>query len=119
MCGLVKEDERYPTRGVELVLATVRCCPAAVRVWNRIGPSSPGCYPEYRCTRRVRGRVRTGSLFHCTVPTTLARMRYLSSHRIMTCSVRKLCRAGRSFTSRIAICDPTDIRSVAVKKGQM
>jgi len=98
-----------------LVLPTVPGYPAAVRVWNRTGWSSPGCYPENRGTHRVRGRVRTRPRFHFTVPPTLAPIKYLSSDRIMTWSVRKLCSISRSFISRFQICDPIDIRWVAVK----
>ena len=104
---------------IEIVLAMVPGYPAAVRVWNRTRLSSPGCHPEYRGTQRVRGRVRTGLWFHFTVSTTLALIKYLSSHRIMTWSVHKLFSSGRSFTSRILISDPTDICWVAVEKGQI
>jgi len=69
---------------LQVVLATVPGYPAAVRVWNRTGWTSPGCYPENRGTCRVRGRVRTGPRFHFTVPTTLAPIKFLSSDRIMT-----------------------------------
>jgi len=68
---------------VQLVLATVQGYPAAVRVWNRTGLSSPGCYPGYSGTYRVRGQVRTGPRFPFTVPTTFGPMNYLSSHHIM------------------------------------
>jgi len=98
-----------------VVLATVPGYPAGVRVWNRTGWSSPGCYLENRGTHRVWGRVRTGLRFHFTVPPTLAPIKYLSSDRIMTWSVRKLCSISRSFISRFQICNPTDIRWVAVK----
>jgi hypothetical protein len=67
-----------------VVLATVPGYPAAVRVWNRTGWSSPGCYPENRGTHRVRGRVGPEPRFHITVPATLAPIKYVSSDRIMT-----------------------------------
>jgi len=69
---------------LHLVLATVPGYPAAVRVWNRTGLSSSGCYPENRGTQRVRGRVGTGPRFHITVPATLPPIKYLSSDRIVT-----------------------------------
>jgi len=69
---------------LDVVLATVPGYPAAVRVWNRTGRSSPGGYAENRGTYQVRGRVRTGPRFHFTVPTTLAPIKYLSSDGIMT-----------------------------------
>jgi len=67
-----------------VVLATVPGYPAAVRVWNRTGWSSSGCYPENRGTQRVRGRVGTGPRFHITVPATLPPIKYLSSDHIVT-----------------------------------
>jgi len=108
LVGLHPHFRRYQCFPV--VLATVPGYPAAVRVWNRTGWSSPGCYPENRSTHRVRGRVRTGPRFHFTVHPALAPIKYLSSDRIMTSSVRKLCSIGRSFISCFQICDPTDIR---------
>jgi len=98
------------------VLTTVPGYPATVRVWNRTGWSSLGCYPENRGTHLVRGRVRTGSRFHFTVPTTLAPIKYLSFDRIMTWSIRKLFSFSRSFTSCIQICNPIDIRLMVVKE---
>jgi len=77
----------------------------------------PGCYPENRCTHRVRGRVGTGPRFHITVPSTLAPNKYLSSDRIVTWSVRRLCSISPSFTSRCQICDWSNIRWIAVKEG--
>jgi hypothetical protein len=46
--------------------------------------------------------------------TIVARIKYLSSDRIMTWSVRTLCSFSRSFTSRCQICDWTNIRWVAI-----
>jgi len=98
-----------------VVVATVPGHQAAVRVWNRTGRSSLGCYPENRGTQRVRGRVGTGPQFHITVPATLPPIRYLSSDRIVTGSVRKSCIFSPSFTSRCQICDWANIRWIAVK----
>jgi len=47
--------------------------------------------------------------------TTFPPIKYLGSDCIMTWSVRRLCRSSRSFTSRSQICDPTNIRWVAIK----
>ena len=47
--------------------------------------------------------------------TTLPPIKYLSSDRIMIWSVCRLCIWSRSFTSRSQICDPTNIRSVAIE----
>ena len=107
-----KYSEHRPlfTTQDKLVLATVPGYPDAVRVWNRTGWSSLGCYPENRGTHRVRGWVRTGPRFHFTVPTTLAPIKYLSSNRIMTWSIRKWFSCSRSITSCIQICNLTDIR---------
>ena len=72
------------SRCPRVVLATVPGYPAAVRVWNRTGWSSPGCSPENRGTHQVGGRVGTGPQFHITVPATLAPIKYLGSDRIIT-----------------------------------
>jgi len=47
--------------------------------------------------------------------TTLAAIKYLSSDRIVTWSVRRLCSSSRTFTSRVQICDLTNIRWVALE----
>ena len=98
-----------------IVLATVPGYPAAVRVWNRTGWSSSRCYPEYRGTQRVRGRVVTGPRFHITVPASLPPIKYLSSDCIVTWSVHRLCSFSPSFPSRSQICDLTSIRWVAIE----
>ena len=51
---------------------------------------------------------------HFTI-TTLPPIKYMSSDRIMTWSVRRLCSSTRSFTCRTQICDPTNIRWVAIE----
>jgi len=63
------------------------------------------CYPD------------CGSNF--TVSTPLPPLKYMSTHRIVTWSLRGLWSSGRYLTSRFPICDPTDIRWVAVKKGHI
>jgi hypothetical protein len=100
---------------VHLVLATVPGDPAAVQVWNRTGSSNLGCLPDSRGTQWVRGRTGTGLRFHFPVPSTLAPIKYSSFDRIMTLSIRKLFSFGRSFTSCIQICNPTDIHWMVVK----
>ena len=47
--------------------------------------------------------------------TRLAPIKYSSSDRIMTWSVRKLCSSSCSFTSRCPICDQSSIRWVAIE----
>jgi len=47
--------------------------------------------------------------------TILAPIKYLSSDRIMTWSVRRLCSFSFSFTSHCPICDQTNIRWVAIE----
>jgi len=42
--------------------------------------------------------------------TTLPPIKYLSSDRIVTSSVCRLCSSSRPFSSRFQICDPTNIR---------
>jgi len=46
---------------------------------------------------------------------TFPAIKYLSSDRVVTWSVRRMCSSSRSFTSRSQICDPTNIRSVAIE----
>jgi len=84
--GFFSNCQHLPSiRGpLPVVLATVPGYPAAVRVCTRTRRSSPGCDPQIRGTNWVRGGVRTGPLFHFTVPTTLTPIPYLSSDRIMT-----------------------------------
>jgi hypothetical protein len=47
--------------------------------------------------------------------TTLPPIKYMSSDRIMTWSVRRLCSSTCSFTSGSQICNPTNIRWVAIE----
>jgi len=47
--------------------------------------------------------------------TTLPPIKYLSSDRIMTSSVHRLCSSTRSFSCRSQICHPTNIRWVAIE----
>jgi len=51
--------------------------------------------------------------------TMLAPIKYLSSDRTMTWSVRTLCSFIRSFTFRFQICDQTNIRWVAIENPQV
>jgi len=98
-----------------LVLAMVPGYPAAVRIWNRTGWSSPDCYPENSSTYQVLGQVVTGPLFHYMVPTTLAPIIYLNSDRIATSSIREMCRLMPCFISHSQICDHINIDWVALK----
>jgi hypothetical protein len=63
------------------------------------------------------GRVGTGPQVHFEFPPLLVPIKYLSSDRIMTWCIRRLCSSSRSFTSRFQNWDPTDISGVAVKKA--
>jgi hypothetical protein len=47
--------------------------------------------------------------------TTLAPNKYLSSDCMVTWSVHRLCSFRSSFSSRVQICDPTNIRGVAIE----
>jgi hypothetical protein len=89
--------------------------PATVWVSNWTEWSSPGFYPENRGTHRVQGWVRTGLRFHFTVPPTLAPIKYLSSDRIATWSIREMCILMLYFISRSQICDQINIHRVVVK----
>ena len=51
--------------------------------------------------------------------TTLAPIKYLSSDRIVTWSIRRSCRISRSFTSRVQTCNLTNICLVAIKNPQI
>jgi len=51
--------------------------------------------------------------------TTLAPIKYLSSDHIVTWSVHRLCSFTSSFASCIQICDPTNIRRVAIEIPQI
>ena len=51
--------------------------------------------------------------------TTLPPIKYLSSDRIMTWSVYRLCSSSRCFTCRSQICDPTSIPWVAIQNPQI
>jgi len=46
-------------------------------------------------------------------------MKYLSSDRIVTWSVHRLCSFTSSFTSRFKTCNPTNIRGVAIENPQI
>jgi len=48
-------------------------------------------------------------------PRWFAPIKYLSSDRIMTWCIRRLCSCSRSFTSRFQICDPSTIHWVVVE----
>jgi hypothetical protein len=60
------------------------------------------------------GPVSTSKLGKCK-PRCFAPIKYLCSECIMTWGIRRLCRFSRSFTFHIQICDPTNIRWVAVE----
>ena len=83
---------------------------------NRTGQVLAGCYPDRTYTRGLLAGLELdrGSTF--TVPATMALIKYLSSDRIMTWSVRRLCIFSCSFTSHCQICDQVNFRRVAVKK---
>jgi len=83
--------------------------------WDRMDGPSPGQEPPSNPTLFVLAGLLPGPQIHCTVPLTLTPNKYMSSDRIVTWSVHKLCSFSPSFTSRIQVCDRTDIRWVAVK----
>jgi len=70
-------------------------------------------------TTRTTRTVGNGALFPpktCQLKLTiLAPMKYFSSDRITTWSVRRLCSFSRLFTSRFQICDLTSICWVAIE----
>jgi len=75
---------------------------------SRFGSGS-GSNPE---PDRCNGFPPTTRHFKSTI---LAPIEYLSSDRIVTWSVRRLCSFSPSFPSRSQICDPTSIRWVAIE----
>jgi len=97
------------------VLATVPGYPAAVQAWNRTRWFGPGCHSENRGTQQVRGQVRTELQFNFTVPTTLAPIKYLNSHRIATWSIREMCRLMPCFINHSQIRDLINIRWLTSK----
>ena len=88
----------------------------------RLGSGS-GANPEPdSCNRFYHMRTRTIAIGPVLAPksrhfnpTNLVPIEYLSSHRIMTWSICRFCSISRSFTSSFQICDPTNIRLVAIK----
>jgi len=51
--------------------------------------------------------------------TTSVQMKYLSPDHIVTWSICRWCRISRCFTSCVQICDPTNIRLVAINNRQI
>jgi hypothetical protein len=74
-----------------------------------------GCYPDRTYTHGFLAVLEPDRGSNCTVPTTLATIKYLSSDHIMTWWIRRLSNFMSSFTSSNPICDPTDICRVSVK----
>jgi len=81
-------------------------------VGARTGHKPGGLWPGMNHTA-----IRFYSSFHFV--STLAPSEYLSSDRIVTWSIFKLCSFMRSFTSHLQICYPTNIRWIAVKSGEI
>ena len=78
-----------------------------------------------RCNRLYHMKTRTVAIGPVSSPkiqyfdiTSLAPIRCLSSDHIVTWSIPKLCSFVRSFNSRFQICDPTNIRWVAIENAQ-
>jgi len=95
-----------------VVLATVVAYQVPVRVGHcqgtRTGWVVPGCYPGWNWTMvPFYGSYN----FRCT----LVAIKYLSSARIVTWSIRRFCSLNSSFTSGIQICDATNISWIRVK----
>jgi len=75
--------------------------------------SGSGSNPE---PNRCNGFPPTTWHFKCTI---LTPIKYLSSDRIVTWSVRRLCSFSPSFPSRSQICDLTSIRWVAIENPHL
>jgi hypothetical protein len=93
-------DEHWALCGLQLVLATGP---------NSRVSSGSGSYPELNRCNGFPYKTRSSK------STFLAPTKYLSSDRITTWSIRRLCSFSRSFTSRFQICDPTSICWVAIE----
>jgi hypothetical protein len=93
---------------------------------SRVGSWS-GSDPEpNRCNGSYHTKTRTVAFGPVIAPktrhfntTSLPPIKYLSSDRIMTWSLCKLCSFMRSFTSRFQIFDRTNTRSVAIKNPRI
>jgi len=93
---------------------------------SRVGSGS-GSDPEpNRCNGSYHTKTRTVAIGPVLPPktrhfniTSLAPIKYLSSDRITTQSVAKLCSFMRSFTSRFQICNTTNIRWVAIENPRI
>jgi len=123
----------WPNCEASLVLLTVPDYPPSVRVvtgtestvqvsncqGTRPAGSCQRCYPDRTFNIGFLTRLEPDLGSNYTVPTGLAPIKYSSSDRIMTWWIRIWCSFSRSFTSCIPICNPTDIRWVVEKWGQI
>ena len=83
---------------------------------NRTGQALAGCYPDRTYTHGFLAGFEPDRGSMCTVPATMVLIKYLSSDRIMTWSVRRLCISSCCFTSHCQMCDQVNFRWVEVKK---
>ena len=99
--------------GIPRVLATVPNCWVGSR--SSSDPEPNCCYGSYETkTRTVAiGPVPPPNTRHSNI-TSLAPIKYMSSDRIVTWSIRKLCVSMHSFTSCFEICDLPNIRWVGI-----
>jgi hypothetical protein len=82
---------------------------------NRTAQVLAGCYPDRTYTPGFLAGFEPDRGSNFKFPTTWAPIKFLSSDRIMTWWIRRLSNCMSSCTSSNQICDPTDIRRVAVK----
>jgi len=109
---------------IECIQLLVQTCPITSSMWISkltcsplvlaMGPNSRfGCgFSSDPEPDRCNGFPPKTRHFKSTI---LAPIKYLSSDRIVTWSVCRLCSFSPSFTSRSHICDRTNIRSVAIE----
>jgi len=128
LCNIWKSSGFERSHMIQVVVATSSGNPAAVRVFAGGSVqfrSSPGQKPEPRCLGGVVSRTRHSPVAFWpgwsrpTVPNTRfqplwLQIKYLSYDCIVIWSVCRLCSFMPSFTSRSQICDPTNIRKIAV-----
>jgi len=86
----------------------------------RLEPEPNGCDGSYHTKTWTIGirSVLAPKTRHCNLRT-FDPIKYLSSDRIVTWSIRRLCWISRSSTCRGQICDPTIIRTVTIQNPWM
>jgi hypothetical protein len=77
--------------------------------------SRQGCYPDPTMNRGFLAGLDPGRGSKYSVPTPFAPIEYLSTDRIVTWPIRKLCRIMCSVTSHVQIWDEISFQKMAAK----